>query len=83
MFEGLVDGHLKDFGDVLAGVADAQGLGVVASALADLAQHFDIGQKLHGDALIAFAAAGGALAGTFVEAEAADPETQGAGFGQA
>jgi hypothetical protein len=44
---GLLDGHVQNVGDGLALVGSAQGLGVVAAALADLARHVDVGEEVH------------------------------------
>ena len=66
----LLHGHIQHFGDVLALELDLQRFAVIAFALADLAGHGDIGQELHLDLDIAFAAAGFAAAALDVEGKA-------------
>ena len=65
----FVDGHVEDFGDVLALVAHLEGLAVVARALADLAGHVDVRQEVHLDLEDAVPAASLAASTLDVEAE--------------
>ena len=69
--EGLVDGHVEHFGDVLALEEDIERFAVVALAVADLAGDRDVGQELHLDLDIALALAGLAATALDVEGEAA------------
>src|SRR5262249_11790534 len=78
--EGLGDAHLQDVGDVLALVADFQGLAVVSAALADFAGDVDVRQEVHLDLDDAVAFAGLAAAAFDVEGEAADAVAPGARF---
>ena len=66
----LLDGHFQHFMDVLAAVADFQGLAVVALALAHIAGHVHIRQEVHFHLEDAVALAGLAAAALDVEAEA-------------
>ena len=54
---GLIHRHIEHVGDVLALVSDLERLAIVAPAVADLALHIDVGQKVHLDLLhpLAFA----------------------------
>ena len=65
----LIHGHLQHIGNVLALVADLQGLPVVPPALAHLAGHEDVRQEVHLDLQHAVAGAGLAPAAPDVEAE--------------
>src|SRR3989442_869931 len=68
--EGLVDGHVEDFGDVLAFVVDVERLAVVALALAHVAGDVDVGQEVHLDLHEAVALARLAAPALDVEREA-------------
>ena len=68
---GLLDGHVQHFMDVLALVAHFQRLAVVALALANVAGHVDVWQKVHFHLDDAIALAGFAAPALDVEAEAA------------
>ena len=65
----LIHGHLQHIGNVLALVADLQGLPVVPPALAHLAGHKDVRQEVHLDLQHTVAGAGLAPAAPDVEAE--------------
>ena len=67
----LRDAHLEHLGDVLALVANLEGLAVVALALADLARNVDVGQEVHLDLDRSVARARLATAAPDVEREAA------------
>ena len=67
---GFVDRHREHVGDRPALVPHFKRLAVVARALADLARHIDVGQKVHLDLDDAVAAARFAAAALDVEAEA-------------
>ena len=64
------DRRLQQVGDGVALVLHRQRLVVVALAAADLAQHVDVGQKIHLDAALALALAGFAAPAGHVEGEA-------------
>ncbi len=67
--ERLVHGQVEHLGDGLAAVMDLQRLAVVPPALALLARHVDVGQKVHLDRDDAVALAGLAAAALHVEGE--------------
>src|SRR3546814_5865552 len=66
-----LDGHRQHYVDALALVLDLQRLAVVAATLAGIADHVDVGQKMHLDLDPAVAFAALASAALDVEAEAA------------
>ena len=65
----LVDRHVEHVGDALAAEQHLQRLAVVAPALADVALHIDVGQKVHLDLDDAVALAGLAAPALDVERE--------------
>ena len=69
--EGLIDRQVEHFGDVLALVANLEGVAVVSGPAAHLARHVHVGQKVHLDLQRAVAGAGLAAAALDVEAEPA------------
>ena len=69
--DGVFDGEVEDVGDGVAVELYAEGLLVVAAAVADFAEDVDVGEEVHLDAALAFALAGFAAAALDVEAEAA------------
>jgi hypothetical protein len=79
---GFFDGHGKDVGDVFAFVADVEGGGVVAGAVAVGAGHGGGGEEVHLEALFAKAFAGGAAALGGVVGEAGDAVAAGFAFGE-
>ena len=68
--ERLLDRQVEDVGDGEPSVADLERLAVVATPLADLAGHVDVGEEVHLDAERAVAVARLAAAALHVEAEA-------------
>ncbi len=66
----LLHGHIQDLGDVLALVADGQGLLVVAGPLADVAGDVDVGEEVHLDLHLSLALAGLTAAAAEVEGKA-------------
>src|SRR5690348_6945414 len=69
----LVDGHVEHVGDALTLEGDVERLAVVALALADIALHIDVGQKVHLDLDDAVALARLATSTLDVEREASGP----------
>src|SRR5690606_32069270 len=67
---GGVDVHGQNVADVFAFVGDAQGFVVETPAVAQVAGHAHVGQKVHLDFLFALAAAGTAAAIAGVKGEA-------------
>ena len=67
---GLIDFHAQHVANAFAAPAHGQRFGVEARAVADLAGHFHIGQKAHGDGAYARALAAGAAALAGVEGKA-------------
>ena len=72
----LVDGHVEHVGDALPAEQHLEGLAVVAPALADVALHIDVRQKVHLDLDDAVALAGLAAPALDVEREAARADSR-------
>ena len=70
---GLLHCHVQNIGDGLPLILYLKRFAVVARALAHLAGHIDVRQKVHGDLDNAVALAGLAAAALDIEAEAARP----------
>ena len=77
----LGEGHLEDFGNILAAVLNRQGFVVETFAPADITEHVDVGQKTHFHFGAALALAGFAAAGGDVERETSGRVPPGAGRG--
>ena len=67
--ERILNGHIENFGDILAFVLDFQCFTVVTLALADITGNVDVGQKVHLDFGDAVALTGLTAAATYIEAE--------------
>ena len=74
-FGGLLDRHAEHFGDVLAFVLNVERLAVVALAMAHLARHVDVREKVHLDLDDAVALAGFAAPAFYVERKTAGTVT--------
>ncbi len=68
--EGFANGRIEQVSDGVSLVVYGQGLAVVALAAADLAEHVDVGQKIHLNPALAFALAGLTAPAGDVEGEA-------------
>ncbi len=79
--ERLLDGHLKDFVNVLALVLNLEDAGLVAGAVAVFTGEFNVGEELHFHCDGAVALAGVAAAAGDIEGEVAGGEREAPGIG--